>query len=274
MNEKKGYVLGQSPLAARRLELQDTYFADPSERLLDMLALKPTDRVVELGCGPGSFSHRVLHRLGAGGVLIGVDSSAGLLGAARARLANAGPAQFETVQADATHMGAWFTGANVVLGRLVLHHIPVVELILGRLLAKLRPGTKLGFLEPDVRTLLGRLAFRQATDRPDLAPLIVWATAMNQLFMTNRISPEAGATLAQTLEITGYRNVRVEWSPNPPIPIMIENMVMLYDEVRETLGSLKILTSAQVTEQQELLRALPLDGVPPVWGSFRVVCEA
>src|SRR5271170_2024191 len=100
--EKKGYVLGHSPTAARRLELQDRYYAEPSERLLDMLSLKPGDLVVELGCGPGSFSHRILRRLGEGGVLRGVDSSEGLLGEARALLAGAGPARFEPVLADAS----------------------------------------------------------------------------------------------------------------------------------------------------------------------------
>jgi len=47
--KKKGYVLGQSPTAARRLELQDRYFGDPSERLLDMLALRPADVVGRTG---------------------------------------------------------------------------------------------------------------------------------------------------------------------------------------------------------------------------------
>jgi ubiquinone/menaquinone biosynthesis C-methylase UbiE len=41
--------------------------------------LQPNDRVVELGCGPGGFSRRILRRLGAGGVLVGVDRSEGLL---------------------------------------------------------------------------------------------------------------------------------------------------------------------------------------------------
>jgi ubiquinone/menaquinone biosynthesis C-methylase UbiE len=271
--EKKGYVLGQSPAAARRLELQDRYFGEPSERLLDMLALRPTDLVVELGCGPGSFSHRVLGRLGEGGMLRGVDTSEGLLGEARVLLTKASPARFETILGDASRLGPWLTGADGVVGRLVLHHIPMMEHLLGRLRTVLRPGAKLGFLEPDVRTLQARMAYLQATERPDVAPLLVWAATMNQLFLHNRISPEAGATLAQTLDLAGYRKIRAEWSPNPPNALMIENMVMLYDEIRDTVASLGILSSADVTEQQRLLGALSLEGVPPVWGSFRVVCE-
>ena len=60
MAEIKGYVLGQSAQAAHRLSIQDAHFADVSERLLDDLGLRPNDRVVELGCGPGGFSRRIL----------------------------------------------------------------------------------------------------------------------------------------------------------------------------------------------------------------------
>ncbi|HEV3438540.1 MAG TPA: SAM-dependent methyltransferase, partial [Gemmata sp.] len=78
MSNSTGYVLGQSERAARRLEIQDRHFAIPSELLLDDLKVRPTDRVVELGCGPGGLSKRILKRLGAGGVVVGVDSSPGL----------------------------------------------------------------------------------------------------------------------------------------------------------------------------------------------------
>src|SRR5262249_53245123 len=122
MTEARGYILGQSADAARRLEIQDAHLAEPSEWLLDNLALRPHDRGVELGCGPGSFSHRILRRLGEGGVLVGVDSSEGLLAQARRPLANLGPARFEPVLADISGLGPWLDGADVVVGRAVIHH--------------------------------------------------------------------------------------------------------------------------------------------------------
>ena len=64
MSESADYVLGQSVGAARRLEIQDAHFADVSERLLDELALRPGDRVVEFGCGAGSFSSACCAGLG------------------------------------------------------------------------------------------------------------------------------------------------------------------------------------------------------------------
>jgi MazG family protein len=267
------YVLGQSARAARRLEVQDAHFAEESERLLDELALRPHDRVVELGCGPGGLSRRILRRLGAGGVLVGVDRSEGLLAQARAALAALeGPARFEPVLGDIAEMGGWLGGADVVVARTVLHHLPMAEFFLGRLRAALRPGTRVGFLEPDFRTPLARLAYLEE-GRPELAPLRVWATAINQLYEASRLSPDVGATLARALGLAGYRAVRAGWAECRTDGMTLENMEMFYDEVLERLAELGILTRAESARQQALLRELPAEGLPPVWGVYRVVCE-
>jgi ubiquinone/menaquinone biosynthesis C-methylase UbiE len=274
MSEGNGYVLGQSAEAARRLQIQDAHFGDESERLLDDLALRPQDRVVELGCGPGTFSRRILRRLGEGGVLVGVDASEGLLAQARAALAGTGPARFEPVLADVATLGAWLEGADAVIGRAVLHHIPMVEFVLGRLRAAVRPGTRVGFLEPDFRAPLARLAYLEATGRPELAPLGVWAAAISQLYEVRRLSPDVGATLGRALELAGYRRVRVGWSECRSDARMIENMLLVYDEVRDRLAALGILSALEVERQQHLLRALPAEGLPAAWGIYRAAGEA
>lgn len=275
MSEAQEYVLGDSARAARRLEIQDSHFAEVSERLLDELALPADSRVVELGCGAGSFSRRVLRRLGAGGVLVGVDASAGLLQQAQAALAGQGPARFEPVQADIAELGPWLDGADAVVARTMLHHVPMVELVLGRLRARLRPDTRVGLLEPDFRSPLARLGYLAATGRHELAPLCVWARAINELYLARRISPAVGATLARTLELAGYRRVRETWQECPTDAAALENMLMFFDEVRDWLVELGILTGAAIDEQQRLLRALPAQSpLPPAWGIFRVACEA
>ena len=270
MAQARDYVLGQSTTAARRLEIQDAHLADVSERLLDELRLRPNDRVVEFGCGPGSFSRRILRRLGEGGVLVGVDATEGLLAQARAALAGAGPARFEPVLADVSALGPWLDGADVVTGRTMLHHIPLVELLLGRLRAAVRPGTRVGFIEPDFRSPLGRLAYLEATGRPELAPLRAWPVMITQFYQANRLSPDVGASLGRTLEGAGYRQVRSEWTEGRADEMMIENMLMVYDEIRDRLQAAGIMADEQITEQQRLLRALPVQGLPPAWGLFRV----
>jgi ubiquinone/menaquinone biosynthesis C-methylase UbiE len=272
MSEPQGYVLGQSARAARRLAIQDAHFGDISERLLDDLALRPNDRVVELGCGPGGFSRRILRRLGEGGVLLGVDSSAGLLDEARMALAEVGAARFETVLADVAGLGSWLDGADVVVARTMLHHIPMVEIVLGRLRSRVLPGTRIGFIEPDFRSPLARIAYLEV-DRPELQQLRIWAIAINQLYAANRLSPAVGATLARALTLAGYRNVREEWVECRSDRLAIENMMMFYDEVRDRLQALGILTAEDIVHQQQMLRTLAPESLPPAWGTYRVACE-
>lgn len=274
MAEAQEYVLGDTDRAARRLEIQDAHFAEVSERLLDEMALRPGDRVVELGCGAGSFSRRVLRRLGTGGVLVAVDSSEGLLTQARAAVADMGPARCEPVPADIAELGTWLDGADAVVARTMLHHVPMVEFVLGRLRARLRPGTRVGLLEPDFRSPLGRLAYLEATGRPELEPLRVWAIAINELYLASRISPAVGATLARTLELAGYRHVHEEWTECRSDALAVENMLMFFDEVKGRLQALKILTAEHIERQQRLLRALPPEALPPAWGIFRVTAVA
>lgn len=273
MTHPQGYILGQSPDAARRLEIQDAHFADVSEKLLDELPLRPDDRVVELGCGAGSFSRRILPRLGERGYLVSVDAAPGMLEQARHNLGRLGTGRFEVVQADIGRPGPWLDGADAVVARTVLHHVPMVEFLLGRLRAVLRPGTRLGFIEPDFRTPLVRVAYQEATGRPELAPLGAWGMAINQLYQANRISPAVGATLARSLESAGCRHVRTWCLECRSDGLMIENMLMFYDEVRDRLAELNIMSAAEIAEQQRLLRGLAVDRLPPVWAVHCVVAE-
>ena len=88
------------------------------------------------------------------------------------------------------------------------------------------------------------------------------------------MSPAVGATLSRALELAGYRRVLGDWREARSDALTIENMQMFYDEVRDPLQALGILTTEQVAEQQRLLRTLPTEGLPAVWGIYRVACEA
>lgn len=273
MSASKEYVLGQSTAAARRLAIQDAQFAEASERLLDEIGLRPDDRVVELGSGPGSFSRRILRRLGEGGVLVGVDFSAGLLEQARQNLKGAGAARFEPVLADVSKPGAWLDGADVVVARTVLHHLPMAEAFLGRLYKSLRPGTRVGFIEPEFRALLGRFAVLEASGRPELAVLRLWAEGISRFYQANGLSPVVGATMAWALDATGFRNVRASTIESPTDATLIENLLLYYDEIREKYETLGIMTAAEIAQHQEQLRALPAGTLPAIWGIHRVTAE-
>jgi ubiquinone/menaquinone biosynthesis C-methylase UbiE len=270
MPAAREYVLGQNTDAARRLEIQDAQFAEVSELLLVEIQLRPGDRVVEIGSGAGGFSRRILRRLGAGGVLVGVDYTAGLLEQARAKLAGCSAARFEPVLADVTHPGPWLEGADVVLGRTVVHHIPMAESWLGRLRMALRAGTRIGFIEPEFRALLGRFSVLEATGRPELAVLRVWAEGISRFYQASGLSPEIGAGLAWALEAAGYREIRSRAVECPTDETVIENLLLYYDEIRERYLKLGIMSTAEIEEQKRQLRALPAGDLPAVWGIHRV----
>jgi hypothetical protein len=51
-------------------------------------------------------------------------------------------------------------------------------------------------------------------------------------------------------------------------------MQMFYDEVGDRLQSLGILSAEEIARQQRLLRELPTDSLPGVWGIHGVTCVA
>ena len=272
-NDPLEYALGESADAQRRLEIQDAQFAIVSEELLDGLELRPDDRVVELGIGPGSFGQRIMRRLGPGGVLRGVDYTQRLLDQAQRRLAGCGPARFEPVAADIQQLGPWIEDADVVVGRTVLHHLPMAEAWLGRLHTALRPGTRVGFIEPEFRALLGRIAALEATRETEMQPLRVWAEGIARYYARRELSPGVGATLALALRSAGYHDVEHRWRETPSDATTVENMLLYYEEVREQYAAAGILTGPQIDEQKRLIAQLVADGLPAVWGTHSVICQ-
>ena len=271
MNDLKVYVLGQNERAARRLEIQDKHFGEASENLLDDLAIQPTDRVVELGCGAGSLTRRVLARLGAGGVVVAVDTTSGLLDQATAALSGKGPGRFEPVSADVTSLGTWLDGANVVLGRAVLHHIPMAELFVGRLRARLRPGTRVGFIEPDFRSPLDGLPTWKRPDTRNSRASSV-GTMMNQLYLSRRISPAVGAPWDERWKPRDFGACdQVVWSATDA-PV-IENMVIFTTRCATRYNRSAFRPLPKSMSRCDCSRSFP-EKLPAVWGAFRVVGES
>ncbi len=266
------YALGTSVSASRRLELQDSLFASVSERLLDSLAIQPADRVVELGIGAGSFGRRVLRRLGSGGCLIGVDYSQGLLDQASSALEGISPARVELVLSDIRQVGDLVSDANVVVARTVLHHLAFPEVLLGGLHGSLRPGTRLGFIEPEFRVFIGRHALLERLGRAELAPIRRWAEGISRYYQACGLAPTIGATLGRTLEAAGYRAVQCEWTECPTDAGAIENMLLYYDEIREKYQSLSIMTGEEIDRDKKLLASLSTENLPAVWGMYAVTC--
>jgi trans-aconitate 2-methyltransferase len=97
-------------------------------------------RAADVGCGPGN-STEVLRERWPDALIVGLDSSADMIGAARRRL----PSVVEVAD-----ISDWRdAGFNVILANAVIHWIPGHDALLPRLLGQLGPGGSLAVQTPD-----------------------------------------------------------------------------------------------------------------------------
>lgn len=104
------------------------FVSDLGQPVLDLLKPQAGERILDLGCGDGALTERVA---ATGAHVIGVDPSAELLVAARARGLDAQLADARTLTFE-NEFDAVFTNA-------VLHWIPELDLVLTQVHRALRP---------------------------------------------------------------------------------------------------------------------------------------
>ena len=75
---------------------------DHRRAAVSRLGLESGDRVVDVGCGPGTNFELLREAVGPAGCVLGVDVSPGMLERAERRIAERGWTNVETVRADAT----------------------------------------------------------------------------------------------------------------------------------------------------------------------------
>ena len=71
----KPYLLGTDPEEGRRLETQHRLWSQEAHGLWDRAGFGQSDRLLDLGCGPGFAALELAHRVGPGGHVLAVDES-------------------------------------------------------------------------------------------------------------------------------------------------------------------------------------------------------
>jgi ubiquinone/menaquinone biosynthesis C-methylase UbiE len=132
------------------------------EQTVEVAALRPGDRVLEVGCGTGEVALRARLRVGPAGQVSGVDPSADMIAVARRKAAQNG---LEIDYRVGTIEALPFQDASldVVLSSLMMHHLPddVKRAGLAEVRRVLAPGGRLlvvDFSRP--RRWFSRLAMR------------------------------------------------------------------------------------------------------------------
>lgn len=144
------YLLGRGLPEEERLKRQIADLAPDSDAQLEKIGIRPGEKVVDIGCGPGGVLHLLAKRVGPTGSILGIDRSAHFVEQARRFAADLRLTQVEVREGDAYDIGlprASFDGAHM---RLVLVNVPKPELIVRQVLSLVKPGGWVASFEADV----------------------------------------------------------------------------------------------------------------------------
>ncbi len=137
--------------ASRRTEA--TYVTsdvvEQRRRILDALDLRPGERVLDIGSGPGFLAVEMAAAVGRGGHVRGVDVSDDMLRMARARQVPPDSAPVEFARGGAEQLPVPDGDADVAVSTQVLEYVPDVPRALAEIRRALRPGGRVLILDTD-----------------------------------------------------------------------------------------------------------------------------
>ena len=127
---------------ARNRAVLDCVFAPLTDALFDAVALRPSATVLDIGCGSGDTTLRAASMIGAWGRVVGVDISAPLLAAARAR-PNPRGAPIAWLEADAETYSFAPTSFNAAISRFGSMFFADTRAAFANIRTALKPGARL-----------------------------------------------------------------------------------------------------------------------------------
>jgi ubiquinone/menaquinone biosynthesis C-methylase UbiE len=123
------------------------------DKVLDRIGIRPGERVLELGPGPGAFTVEAARRADAGGTLVAVDIQPRMIAAVEKKAREAGVTNVETHVASAYDLPVEDGSVDRAFLVTVLPEIPDRHRALLELHRVLKPGGMLSiieaFLDPD-----------------------------------------------------------------------------------------------------------------------------
>lgn len=135
MSEPKGYV------TAEYLECVAAEVREDKQHIFKLLRLQAGQRVLDVGCGPGTDTIPMATLVGVTGQVIGFDHDPDMIAEAQARARSAGVAErVQHQQGGATQLPfatGWF---DAVRSERVLLHVPDRTTAFGEMVRVLRPG--------------------------------------------------------------------------------------------------------------------------------------
>lgn len=200
MNAQSGYQVSGSG-AAMYEKYAALYMGQWAPGLIEVAALKPGERVLDLACGTGLVARQAAARVGPAGRVTGLDINAGMLAVARALPLEPG-ASVSWIEGSASAIELPDASFDVILCQQGLQFFPDRDAALREMLRVLVPGGRLAFsvwksaspYNDAVAETLGRLAGAE--------------TAAKYRAGRHKLLPTAGA-LHGMMVAAGFRGVEV-----------------------------------------------------------------
>ena len=143
------YALGQAPRGIQPLQVQSQLLQAFTRRLFEDAGITAGMKVLDVGCGAGDVSLLAAEFVGKTGSVLGVDNNPSVLQMAQTRVQQAGITQVSFLTADIGDL-TLDEAYDVIVGRLILEHLPRGTAYLERLLHHLRPGGVVAFQDYDL----------------------------------------------------------------------------------------------------------------------------
>jgi ubiquinone/menaquinone biosynthesis C-methylase UbiE len=122
---------------------------------LDLIAVMPGERVLDVGCGSGVVTRELARRVGPAGLAIGVDPSPAMVSIARELADQDGVGQWIDLRVgDARALPFADAEFDVVIAATALSHFPGGEHVIPELMRVLRPGGRLGVFDRDTDSFI------------------------------------------------------------------------------------------------------------------------
>lgn len=115
--------------------------------VLAQLQIKPGERVLDIGSGPGLLAQSIAELVGPQGSVLGVDVSASMVAIAAARCHEQAWVRFQ--EAHAAQLPCDDESVDLVVCTQVLEYVPDVDLALAELKRVLRPGGRFLLMDTD-----------------------------------------------------------------------------------------------------------------------------
>ena len=121
-------------------------------RVLQALALSNSERVLDIGAGPGLLAYDMAASVGPGGCVCGIDISEAMLAMSRQRCAGQTWVEFQT--ADATKLPYPDVSFDAAVSIQVYEYVADIPAALAELYRVLRPGGRAVILDTDYGSLV------------------------------------------------------------------------------------------------------------------------